>query len=173
MDSGGCFYALVINIISLLEINKVDLLIHSFVSKEATSEQAEKSTRASHHTQPLWDKQTQLQKGVPSSAFTGECVLLRVVGGGYDTIPVQHIYLRSDLVSHHVKVAEVETLPSDATDLVLGNDVAGKKVVPGESEQSLDSPELSQFEEEHPEVFTACCYMSSEQACSTNACWSP
>ncbi len=37
------------------------------------------------------------------------------------------------------------------TDLVLGNDVAGKVLLDG-SEQRLDSPELSQLEE----VFTAC-----------------
>lgn len=47
-------------------------------------------------------------------------------------------------------------MPFETIDLVLGNDVAGKKVVPDGSEQPLDSHELSKLEKEYPEVFTAC-----------------
>ncbi len=92
---------------------------------------------------------------LPSSTDTGEFVVVRGVSGGYETMPVPRIYLRSELVRGYVNIAKVETLSTDAVDLVLGNNVAGRKVVLDGSEQLLDSPELSQLEEEYPEVFTA------------------
>lgn len=104
-------------------------------------------------------KQTLLRKGVvelPTSTFIGHFALERGVGGEYETVPLYRIYLRSELVSGYVDVAEVQTLPFNETDLVMGNDVAGKRVVPDVSEKPLDSPELRHLEEEYPEVFSAC-----------------
>ncbi len=72
-------------------------------------------------------------------------------------------YLRSDLVCGYVNAAEVEMLHFDAIDLALGNDVAGRNVIPDGFEQPLDSPEFSQVEEEYPEGFTVCCHPHSEQ----------
>ncbi len=43
-------------------------------------------------------------------------------------MPVHCIYSRSELVSVNVNVAEVETFPFDAVDLVLGKDVAVRRL---------------------------------------------
>lgn len=130
-----------------------------FISKGAVSESAESLYVPVTILRDSGAKRTLLRKGVvelPSSTFTGEFVVVRGVGGGYETVPVYRIYLRSELVTDYANVAEMGTLPFETINLGLGNDVAGKKVVPDGSEQLLDSHELSKLEKEYPEVFTAC-----------------
>ncbi len=64
-------------------------------------------------------------------------------------MPVYRIYLRSELASGYAYIAEVETLPFNTTDLVMRNDMDGRKFVQDGSEEPLDSPKFSQLEVTH------------------------
>lgn len=73
-------------------------------------------------------------------------------------VPVHRIHLRTDLVSGFVEVGVRPVLPVRGVSFILGNDLAGGKVVPSlevvdtlSEEHSTD--ELSQ---KYPNAFTAC-----------------
>ena len=57
-------------------------------------------------------------------SFTGTNVLIK----GVDSILLHNAYLSSDLVSSHVVVGILPSLPFDGVHLLLGNDLAGSKV---------------------------------------------
>lgn len=75
-------------------------------------------------------KQTLLRKGVvelPHSSFTGQFTAVQGVSGDYEFLPLYQLYLRSELVTGLVLVAEAPNLPFQTIDLVMANDVAGVK----------------------------------------------
>lgn len=71
---------------------------------------------------------------LPNCTSTGGFAVVQGVGGGFETMFLYRVHLRSELVSGFVNMAEVQTLPFDFTDLVMGTDVAGTRVTPETSE---------------------------------------
>ena len=60
---------------------------------------------------------------------SGESVLIQGVECGFVKVPLHHVNLTSDLVSGPVTVGVRSVLPVDGVHLLLGNDLAGEKVV--------------------------------------------
>ena len=62
-------------------------------------------------------------------SFTGTNVLIKGVDSTeFTSIPLHNAYLSSNLVSGHVVVGILRSLPFDGVYLLLGNDLAGSKV---------------------------------------------
>ncbi|KAK3106188.1 hypothetical protein FSP39_014556 [Pinctada imbricata] len=72
-----------------------------------------------------------LEGSLPLSehTFTGRSVLLQGVELGVIDVPLHKIYLKSDLITGPVIVGVRPTLPVQGVSLLLGNDLAGGKVV--------------------------------------------
>lgn len=62
--------------------------------------------------------------------FTGRSVLIQGVELGVINVPLHRICLKSDLITGPVTVGVPPTLPVPCVSLLLGNDIAGGKVVP-------------------------------------------
>ena len=60
---------------------------------------------------------------------SGTSVLIQDVECGFINVPLHNIYLSSDLVTGHVAVGIRPSLPFKGVHLLLGNDLAGDKVV--------------------------------------------
>ena len=60
---------------------------------------------------------------------SGTSVLIQGVECGFVNVPLNNIYLSSDLVNGPVAVGIRQTLPFKGVNLLLGNDLAGDKVV--------------------------------------------
>ena len=60
---------------------------------------------------------------------SGTSVLIQGVECGFVNVPLHNIYLSSDLVNGPVAVGIRLTLPFKGVHLLLGNDLAGDKVV--------------------------------------------
>ena len=65
---------------------------------------------------------------VREKASEGDSVLIKGVGGDYKPVPLQKVYLKSDLVTGPVEVGIVSEIPVEGVDMVLGNDLAGDRV---------------------------------------------
>ena len=71
--------------------------------------------------------------------------------------PLHEVDLKSDLVSGKVKVGVRPSLPVKDVSIILGNDLAGERVVPSPvvSARPCESDETNRFVEEFPHVFPA------------------
>ena len=87
----------------------------------------------------------------------GASVILQGVEGGYVNAPLHEVDLKSDLVSGRVKVGVRPSLPVKDVFIILGNDLAGERVVPSPvvSARPCESDETNRFVEEFPHVFPA------------------
>ena len=65
---------------------------------------------------------------VREKASEGDSVLVKGVGRDYKPVPLQKVYLKSDLVTGPVEVGIVSEIPVEGVDVVLGNDLAGDRV---------------------------------------------
>ena len=89
---------------------------------------------------------------------TGTSVLIRGVECGFVNVPLHNIYLSSDLVSGPVAVGIRPSLPFKGVHLLLGNDLAGDKVVVNPlltntpCEDQLPDP----IEQEIPDLYPSC-----------------
>jgi hypothetical protein len=105
--------------------------------------------------------QSLLVSGVlPSSekSCSNESVLIQGVECGFVNVPLHSVNLSSDLVSGPVTVGIVSNLPVEGIHLLLGNDLAGDKVVVNPlvtDKPSLDQ-KLDPIEKEYPELYPAC-----------------
>eukprot|EP00066_Takifugu_rubripes_P025346 XP_011614612.1 PREDICTED: uncharacterized protein LOC105418111 [Takifugu rubripes] len=79
---------------------------------------------------------------------TGDFTLVQGIEGRIVTVPLHSVFLKSDLVTGRVKVGLMANLPIKGICLLLGNDLAGGKVVPSmcltakpsmEEESNVDS----------------------------------
>ena len=61
---------------------------------------------------------------------TGDINLVQGIEGRIVSVPLHSLYLKSDLVTGQVKVGLRSSLPVKGVSLLLGNDLAGGKVVP-------------------------------------------
>jgi hypothetical protein len=80
------------------------------------------------------------------------------LGGDTATVPLHKIQLSSDLVDGEVIVGATRTLPVPGIDLLLGNDLAGDKVVtnPILTNQPIMSGSSEALENDFPGIFPAC-----------------
>ncbi len=73
-----------------------------------------------------------LEKVLPfcSSSATGECVIVQGIEDCFVNIPLHRVRFVSDLVSGSTVVGVASSLPMKGVSLLLGNDLAGGKVIP-------------------------------------------
>ncbi|KAJ8031164.1 hypothetical protein HOLleu_27809 [Holothuria leucospilota] len=92
------------------------------------------------------------------STSTGANVLIQGVECGFISVPLHKINLKSDLVSGSVIVGVRPTLPVKGVSLLLGNDLAGGKVVANAilTDEPCDYNNTEQLEKEFPDLFPAC-----------------
>ena len=92
------------------------------------------------------------------SSVTGEYVIVQGVEGGFINVPLHRVNLVSDIVSGSVVVGVMETLPAKGVSMLLGNDLAGGKVIaePKVVMEPVTSAETEKIEEEIPGVFPSC-----------------
>ena len=89
---------------------------------------------------------------------SGTSVLIQGVECGFVNVPLHNIYLSSDLVKGAVAVGIRQTLPFKGVHLLLGNDLAGDKVVV--NPLVTDTPSMDQspnpIEQELPDLCPSC-----------------
>ncbi|KAJ8023244.1 hypothetical protein HOLleu_35604 [Holothuria leucospilota] len=92
------------------------------------------------------------------STFTGANVLIQGAECGFISVPLHKINLKSDLVSESVIVGVRPTLPVKGISLLLGNDLAGGKVVANAilTDKPCDYNNTERLEKEFPNLFPAC-----------------
>ena len=90
--------------------------------------------------------------------FTGKNVLIQDVNGGYKPVPLYNIELNSLLVSGAVTVGIVAELPMRGISLLLGNDLAGGKVLPSPivCDSPVEDSVTETLEKEIPRIFPSC-----------------
>ena len=90
--------------------------------------------------------------------FTGKNVLIQDVNGGYKPVPLYNIELNSMLVSGTVIVGIVAELPMRGISLLLGNDLAGGKVLPSPivCDSPMEDSVTENLEKEIPGIFPSC-----------------
>ena len=92
-------------------------------------------------------------------SFTGTNVLIKGVDSTeFTSNPLHNAYLSSDLVSGHVVVGILPSLPFDGVHLLLGNDLAGSKVEvnPLVTDKPSVDPNTDSIEQEIPGLFPSC-----------------
>ena len=91
-------------------------------------------------------------------SYSGESVLLQGVECGIVNVPLHHVFLTSDLVSGAVTAGVRSSLPIDGVHFLLGNDLAGGKVIP--SPVVTDKPKIEEvidpILEEIPDLYPSC-----------------
>ena len=103
-----------------------------------------------------------LEGAVPLDAksYAGTNVMVTGVGSSCIEVPLHHIKLKSDLVSGPVTVGVTPSLPKglEGVTLLLGNDVAGRKVVVEPVMEITVSSEnnTAQLEEDISGIFPSC-----------------
>ncbi|XP_076060345.1 uncharacterized protein LOC143036674 [Oratosquilla oratoria] len=112
-----------------------------------------------------------LQSAVPDveQALTGEHVLIKGVGGTM-TVPLCKLFLRTELLSRPVLVGVGETLPVEGVSFLLGNDIAGKLIVPDPvvSMTPLEWDPAEGLESECGDIFPACAVTRSQARMKTS-----
>ena len=91
-------------------------------------------------------------------SYPGESILLQGVKCGIVNVPLHHVFLTSDLVSRPVTVGVRSSLPIDGVHFLMGNDLAGGKVIP--SSVVTDKPKIEEvidpILEEIPHLYPSC-----------------
>ena len=64
-----------------------------------------------------------------ATSATGDHILINGVELGFISVPLHKIFLKSDLVSGYVTVGIHPNLPVKGVSLLLGNDLAGDRVM--------------------------------------------
>ena len=89
---------------------------------------------------------------------TGDHVLIHGVELGFIRVPLHKVFLQSDLVSGSVIVGVCPTLPVEGVNLLLGNDLAGDKVMANPCVSSFpgNSENTEKIMEDIPGLFPVC-----------------
>ena len=92
------------------------------------------------------------------STSTGESVIAQGIEGGCVNVPLHKVKLVSDLVTGSVVVGTRPTLPIKGVSLLLGNDLAGGKVVadPKVTSKPITLVSTEKLEEVIPGIFPSC-----------------
>lgn len=102
-----------------------------------------------------------LARALPFSekSYCGSDVLIQGIELGVLKVPLHNVYIRSGLVTGFVKLAVRHELPVSGVALIVGNDLAGEKVLPIPEvieNPVFDSVISGELASEFPSVFTAC-----------------
>ena len=99
-----------------------------------------------------------------SETATGERVILQGVGEDFVSVPLHQISLDSEIVCGTVIVGVVDSLPMQGISMLLGNDLAGERVVPHPRmvEKLSVSEDTEKIEREHPETLLPCVVTRAE-----------
>ena len=101
-----------------------------------------------------------LADAIPLSekSHSGKSVLIQGEECGLVTVPLHQVNLKSDLVSGTVTVGARPSLPIEGVHLILGNDLAGDKVVvnPVMTEKPEDTTTIDLIEKEIPDLYPYC-----------------
>ena len=101
-----------------------------------------------------------LAETIPLSekSHSGKSVLIQGVECGLVTVPLHQVNLKSDLVSGTVTVGARPSLPIEGVHLILGNDLAGDKVVvnPVMTEKPEVTTTIDPIEDEIPDLYPSC-----------------
>ena len=101
-----------------------------------------------------------LAEAIPLSekSHSGKSVLIQGVECCLVTVPLHPVNLKSDLVSGPVTVGARPSLPIEGVHLILGNDLAGDKVVvnPVMTEKPEVTTTIDPIEEEIPDLYPSC-----------------
>lgn len=92
------------------------------------------------------------------NTFCGSSVIVQGIDMGCVKFPLHRVHLQSELCTGFVRVAVCHSLPVKGVDFILGNDLAGGKVMP--VIEVVDEPnafcESEVLSETYPDVFPAC-----------------
>ena len=93
-----------------------------------------------------------------SGMSTGEEVIAQGIEGGFVNVPLHRIYLKSNLISGPVVVGTRPTLPIKGVALLLGNNLAGGRVIanPKVTSKPVTLENVEKLEEDSPGVFPSC-----------------
>lgn len=88
----------------------------------------------------------------------GSNALVQGFGGGYLSLPMHNLKLETGLVSGEVAVALCSSIPIEGVSLILGNDLAGGRVLaaPEVVPFPLVSKSPDELEKQYPETFPVC-----------------
>ncbi|KAF7690629.1 hypothetical protein HF521_012433, partial [Silurus meridionalis] len=86
----------------------------------------------------------------------GDFILVQGIEGRIVTVPLHSVFLKSDLVTGQVKVGLMSSLPVKGISLLLGNDLAGGKVIP--SVQLTSKPSIKDESKLDLEFFPSCAF---------------
>ena len=106
------------------------------------------------------------------TCYLGQSVLIQGVSG-CTTVPLAKVYLNSDLATGYFTVGVQDSLPVEGVNFLMGNDIAGGKVVPDPIVTSSPSPSnnTEQLEKEYPHLFPSCVVtrsMAAQQSTPNN-----
>ena len=160
------------------KLNDTDVLLEDFkpfISEGSISLPGDQSSlRPIKILRDTGASQSLLLEGIlplSESTYTGRNILLRGVELGSIEVPLHQVGLKSDLISGLVVVGVRPTLPLDGISLLLGNDLAGGKVIPDPI--VTHEPQSSVDLEEDLELYPACAVtrsMSSRISESETVC---
>ena len=92
-----------------------------------------------------------------SASATGTSVLIKGIdSSSYSPVPLHKVYLSSSLVSGPVVLGIRSSLPFDGVQLLLGNDLAGSKVIADPVVTNKPSVNDHELCEESPNLYPAC-----------------
>ena len=99
-----------------------------------------------------------------SETATGEWVIIQGVGGDFVSVPLHQISLDSEIVCGTIIVGVVDSLPMQGISMLLGNNLAGERLVPHPRvvEKPIVSEETEKIEQEHPGTFPSCVVTRAE-----------
>ena len=91
------------------------------------------------------------------NSFTGANVLISGVEMGILEVPLHEVNIKSSLINGNIVIGTRPSLPVEGISLILGNDLAGEKVMvdPRVVEKPRDDENTERLAEEFPGVFPA------------------
>ena len=100
------------------------------------------------------------------NSFTGANVLISGVETGVLEVPLHEVNIKSNLINGNIVIGMRPSLPVESISLILGNDLAGEKVMvdPRVVEKPRDDEKTERLAEKFPGIFPA-----SVVACSMKA----
>nr|XP_054769552.1 uncharacterized protein LOC129277391 [Lytechinus pictus] len=101
---------------------------------------------------------------LPPESSENAKVLIQGIGPNFMSVPLHKVDLKCDLVSGPVTVCVVPELPMEGVDFLLGNDLAGDRVVasPVVSEKPVEVAETELLQEDFPGIFPDCVVTRSQ-----------
>nr|XP_054757152.1 uncharacterized protein LOC129263260 [Lytechinus pictus] len=101
---------------------------------------------------------------LPPDSSENAKVLIQGIGPNFMSVPLHKVDLKCDLVSGPVTVGVVPELLMEGVDFLLGNDLAGDRVVasPVVSDKPLEVAETELLQEDFPGIFPDCVVTRSQ-----------